>query len=61
MAVPEVLTEVPTASRLYWIGLYEDSNKWKWFFQVDLAPAIGYCVKRGVAVCKRTYIIFLAV
>jgi len=32
---------------LYWIGLYEESNKWKWFFQVDLAPAIGYCAKRG--------------
>jgi hypothetical protein len=49
MTVLEVLTEVPTASRLYWIGLYEDSNKWKWFFQVDFAPAIGYCVKCGAA------------
>jgi len=30
---------------LYWISLYEESNKWKWFFQVDFAPAIGYCLK----------------
>jgi len=34
---------------LYWIGLYEESNKWKWCFQVDLAPWIGYCAKRVVA------------
>ncbi|KAF8260533.1 hypothetical protein EI94DRAFT_889905 [Lactarius quietus] len=36
---------------LYWIGLYEDSNKWKWFFKVDCAPAIGYfakCVAGGI-------------
>jgi len=33
---------------LYWVGMYEDSNKWKWFFQVDSAPAIGYCAKRVV-------------
>ncbi|KAN0131777.1 hypothetical protein V8E53_010428 [Lactarius tabidus] len=35
---------------LYWIGLYEgqDSTKWKWFFQVDLAPKIGYGAKRVV-------------
>jgi len=33
---------------LYWIGLYEESNKWKWFFQVDLAPAIGHCALRVV-------------
>jgi hypothetical protein len=35
---------------LYWIGLYEaqDSTKWKWFFQVDLAPKIGYATKRVV-------------
>jgi len=34
---------------LYWIGLYEEqsSRKWKWFFQFDLAPAIGYCTKRA--------------
>jgi len=33
---------------LYWIGLYDerDSNKWRWFFQVDLSPAIGHCAKR---------------
>jgi len=33
---------------LYWISLYEGQNskKWEWFFQVDLAPAIGYCTKR---------------
>lgn len=32
---------------LYWVGLYEgqDSKKWEWFFQVDLAPAFGYCTK----------------
>lgn len=37
-------------SRLYWIGMYEarESTKWEWFFQVDLAPAIGYCTKRVV-------------
>jgi len=34
---------------LYWLGLYEDSIKWKWFFQFDLAPAIGYCAMRAVA------------
>jgi hypothetical protein len=42
------LTHVRTTSRLYWIGLYEDSKKWEWFFQVDLAPGIGYCTKRVV-------------
>ncbi|KAN0136614.1 hypothetical protein V8E53_005661 [Lactarius tabidus] len=33
---------------LYWVGLYDgrDSKKWEWFFQVDLAPAIGYSTKR---------------
>ena len=36
----EVLTEVPTAPRLFWIGLYEDSNKLKWFFQVDFAMRV---------------------
>ncbi|KAF8260537.1 hypothetical protein EI94DRAFT_890007 [Lactarius quietus] len=30
---------------LYWVGLYEESNKWKWFFQVDFAPAIGHFAK----------------
>ncbi|KAF8258969.1 hypothetical protein EI94DRAFT_1618631 [Lactarius quietus] len=35
---------------LYWIGLYEerDSNKWRWFFQVNLSPAIAHCAKRVV-------------
>ncbi|KAF8260069.1 hypothetical protein EI94DRAFT_1689981 [Lactarius quietus] len=35
---------------LYWIGLYEEraSKTWEWFFQVDLAPAIGHCTKRVV-------------
>jgi len=35
---------------LYWVSLYEgrDSKKWEWFFQVDLAPAIGYCTKRVI-------------
>ncbi|KAF8261890.1 hypothetical protein EI94DRAFT_748462 [Lactarius quietus] len=32
---------------LYWIGLYEASNKWKWFFEIDFAPAIGYFAKRA--------------
>jgi len=32
-----------------WFGLYGTSIKWKWFFQDDLAPAIGYCAKRAVA------------
>ena len=43
----ELLTEVPTI-RLYWIGLYEEEGpkKWRWFFQDDLAPAIGHCAKR---------------
>jgi hypothetical protein len=50
----EVLNEVPTPPRLYWAGLYEESNKWKWFFQVDFAPAIGYFLMRGVAECKHT-------
>ncbi|KAI9435757.1 hypothetical protein H4582DRAFT_1968557 [Lactarius indigo] len=38
------------AVALYWIGLYEQENakKWGWFFQVDLAPGIGYCAKRVV-------------
>ncbi|KAF8260542.1 hypothetical protein EI94DRAFT_1748173 [Lactarius quietus] len=35
---------------LYWIGLYEerDSYKWRWFFKVDLSPAIGHYAKRVV-------------
>ena len=53
----EVLNEVPTASRLYRIGLYEDSNKWKWLFQVDLAPAIGYCTMRVVGEGMYTYML----
>ncbi|KAI9448984.1 hypothetical protein BJY52DRAFT_293967 [Lactarius psammicola] len=37
------------AVMLYWIGLYErDAKKWEWFFQVDLAPGIGYCAKRVI-------------
>ena len=43
-------------SRLYWIGLYEDSNEWKSFFQVDLAPAFDYCAKRMLGECEHTYI-----
>ena len=39
--------------RLYWVGLYEDSNRFKWFFQVDLTPTIlhgiGYFAKCIVA------------
>jgi hypothetical protein len=58
----EVLNEVPVTSRLYLIGLYEDraSNKWKWFFQDDLAPVVGYCAMRMVGGGKHTYK-FLAV
>jgi len=46
----KVFTEVSTTSRLYWIGLYEerDSYKWRWFFKVDLSPAIGHYTKRVV-------------
>ena len=51
----EVLTEVPTAPRLFWIGLYEDSNKLKWFFQVDFAPTIGYFAMRVVWEGKHIY------
>ena len=51
----EVLNVVPVTSRLYWIGLYEGSNKWKWFFQVDLASAIGYCAMRMVGGGKHAY------
>jgi hypothetical protein len=44
--------------RLYWIGLYEerDAKKWEWFFQVDLAPAIGQGTKRVVGEGRRTHI-----
>ena len=52
-----VLIDVSTTLRLYWFGLYEDSMKWKWFFQVDLAPAIGYCAKCAVAECKHTHLL----
>ena len=53
----EILTEVLMVSlaRLCWIGLYKDSDKWKSFFQVDLAPAIGYCAKRVVGEGTYTY------
>ena len=54
MTEAEVLNEVPTTSRLYWISLYEDSTKSKWFFQVDLAPAIGYVPMRATGKCKHT-------
>ena len=43
-------------SRLYWIGLYEGSNKWKSFFQVDLSPAFVYCAKCMLAESEHTYI-----
>jgi len=35
---------------LYYIGLYEPvcSERWEWFFQVDLVPAIGYGLLRFV-------------
>jgi 5'-3' exonuclease len=39
-------------SRLYWVGIYEGSNKWKWFFPVDFAPAIGYFPMRAIGECK---------
>lgn len=41
---------------LYWIGLYEESNKWKSFFQVDLSPALVYCAKRMLGESEHTYI-----
>ncbi|KAN0137991.1 hypothetical protein V8E53_004210 [Lactarius tabidus] len=49
---PEALAEAPTASSLYWVGLYEqpDANKWKWVtwvLEVDLAPAFGYSAMRA--------------
>ena len=50
-------------SRLYWVGLYEDSNRFKWFFQVDLTPAIlpaiGYFAKCVVAGGKHTLILLV--
>ena len=42
--------------RLYWVGLYEDSNKWESFFQVDLSPAFIYCAKRMLGESEHTYI-----
>lgn len=35
---------------LYWIGLYEGrcSQKWEWFFRIDLTRAIRYCVLRFI-------------
>lgn len=53
----ELLTEVPTI-RLYWIGLYEEEGpkKWQWFFQDDLAPAIGHCAKRFTGERKHAHI-----
>ncbi|KAF8266039.1 hypothetical protein EI94DRAFT_242841 [Lactarius quietus] len=47
---------------LYWVGLYEgrDSKKLEWFFQVDLAPAIGYFSKRVVGGSKLTHIVLAA-
>ena len=53
----EVLTEVPTMSKLYWIGLYEGSNKCNWFFKVDYAPATGYFAMRVAGAGKNTYIL----
>ncbi|KAH8988348.1 hypothetical protein EDB92DRAFT_1872102 [Lactarius akahatsu] len=50
-------TEVPTASSLYWIGLYEQRDTWEWFFQVDLAPGIGYCAKRVVGGGNHTHVL----
>jgi len=41
---------------LFWIGLYEGSNKWNWFFQVDYAPAIGYCAECMVGTA--TWVLF---
>ncbi|KAI9442883.1 hypothetical protein BJY52DRAFT_1128450 [Lactarius psammicola] len=46
------------AVALYWIGLYEQQNvkNWEWFFQTDLAPGIGHCIKRIVGGGKHTHI-----
>ncbi|KAI9435766.1 hypothetical protein H4582DRAFT_1817203, partial [Lactarius indigo] len=42
---------------LYWIGLYEQRSAegWEWFFEVDLAPGVGYCAKRVVGGGKYTH------
>jgi len=40
----ELVAGTVLAAVLYWIGLYE-AKKYKWLFQVDLAPLIGYCTK----------------
>ena len=43
----EVFTDVPTTSRLYWIGMYDIvydeqvSKTWQWFFEIDYARGIG--------------------
>ena len=50
----ELLTEVLTTSRLYWIGLYKD--KWKSFFKVDLSPAFVYCAKCMLGESEHTHI-----
>ena len=50
----ELLTEVLTMSRLYWIGLYED--KWKSFIKVDLSPAFVYCAKCMLGESEHTQI-----
>ncbi len=36
--------------RLTWVGYYEErrGRNWEWFFQVDLAPAIGYSAKHMI-------------
>ena len=59
---PEVLAEVSTTPRLYWVGQYEErhARKWEWFFQVDLAPGIVYCIKRFIGGGEHT-LTFLAV
>ena len=54
-----VLIKVPTASRLFWISLYKDSNKWKWFFHVDFALVIGYFAMYVVGDGMHTYILLV--
>ena len=50
-------SDIRTTSRLSWIGLYEaqDSKKWEWFLQADLAPTIGCYAKRVIGEGKHTH------
>ncbi|KAF8267799.1 hypothetical protein EI94DRAFT_1729454 [Lactarius quietus] len=43
----ELVVGTVLAAVLYWIGLYE-AKKFEWLLQVDMAPAIGYSIKRFI-------------